>query len=226
MNKYIESLKSIDLFKNISSDEILDYFIPNAYIIKNYKKESIIFLKNEECKTCNVILEGNVVIQDVDVNGNVLTLNKFSRGDVFGENLLFSSSNTYPMNVFSYTDTVILHLNKELMLNLCSKNNIFLEKFLMSVSDKTIILKDKVKKLSIKSIRECIIDYLLYQYKLQNSMTIKLDRSKKELAEEFGIQRTSFSRELNKMKNDGLIDYDTRSIKIIDLDLLLSIYNN
>ncbi|MGL5315520.1 MAG: Crp/Fnr family transcriptional regulator [Peptostreptococcaceae bacterium] len=226
MNKYIESLQSIDLFKNISSDEISDYFIPNAYIIKNYKKESIIFLKNEECKTCNVILEGNVVIQDVDVNGNVLTLNKFSRGDIFGENLLFSSSNTYPMNVFSYTDTVILHLNKELVLTLCSKNNIFLEKFLMSVSDKTIILKDKVKKLSIKSIRECIIDYLLYQYKLQNSMTIKLDRSKKELAEEFGVQRTSFSRELNKMKNDGLIDYDTRSIKIINLDLLLSIYNN
>ncbi|MGL6105521.1 Crp/Fnr family transcriptional regulator [Romboutsia sp.] len=226
MNEYIKLLQSIDLFKNISYEEILDFFTPNLYIVKNYKKGSIIFLKNEECKTCNILLKGNVVIQDVDINGNVLTLNKFSSGDIFGDNLLFSSSNNYPMNIFSYTDTTVIHLKKELIFNLCKKDSVFLENFLMSVSDKTIILKDKVKKLSIKSIRECIVDYLLYQYKCQNNLTIKLDRSKKELAEEFGIQRTSFSRELNKMKKDGLIDFDNKCIEIIDLDLLLEIYNN
>lgn len=226
MEKYIKLLQSIDLFKNISTQEIIDIFTPELYTIKNYKKDAIIFFKNEECRSCNILLVGNVLIQDVDINGNVLNLNKFSSGEIFGENLLFSNSNTYPMNVYSHTDTVVLHLKKELIFNLCKRNDTFLEKFLVSVSNKTIILKDKVKKLSIKSIRECIIDYLLYQYKCQNNMVIKLDRSKKELAEEFGIQRTSFSRELNKMKNDGLIDYNSKSIKILDLDLLLEIYND
>lgn len=226
MEIYINLIQEISLFKDMPSEDILDIFTPDLFIIKKYNKNSIIFLKNEECKTCNILLEGNVLIQDVDVNGNVLTLNKFSSGDIFGENLLFSSSNTYPMNVFSYTYSIVLHLKKDLVFELCKRNDTFLENFLISVSNKTIILKDKVKKLSIKSIRECIIGYLLYQYKCQNNMIIKLDRSKKELAEEFGIQRTSFSRELNKMKNDGLIDYDSRSIKIIDLDLLLEVYNN
>lgn len=226
MSNYIQVLQSINLFSNITADKLSAYLAQDSYIIKKYKKDSIIFLKNEECKTCSILLEGNIVIQDVDINGNILTLNKFSVGDILGENLLFSNSNTYPMNVLSYTDTTVLHIKKELILKLCKENDTFLENFLISVSNKTIILKDKVKKLSIKSIRECIIDYLLYQYKYQNSLTIKLDRSKKELAEEFGVQRSSFSRELNKMKNDGLIDYNSKNIKIINLESLLEIYNN
>jgi CRP-like cAMP-binding protein len=129
------------------------------------------------------------------------------------------------MTLTSKTDTLIFHMKKDLVLNLCKHDNIFLNNFLMSVSNKTIILKDKVIKLSIKSIRECIVDFLLYQNKYQNNKTIKLDRTKKELAEEFGIQRTSFSRELNKMKKEGLIDYNAKSIKIINLDLLLKIHN-
>ncbi|MGL5717165.1 MAG: Crp/Fnr family transcriptional regulator [Paraclostridium sp.] len=80
-----------------------------------------------------------------------------------------------------------------------------------------------MKKLSIKTVRECIVDFLIYQYNIQQSNVIELDRSKKELAEEFGIQRTSFSRELNKMKKEGLIDYDYKSIKIINSDLLFDL---
>jgi len=44
--------------------------------------------------------------------------------------------------------------------------------------------------------------------------------TKKELAERLGIQRTSLSRELNKMKKDGLIDYDAHSITICDFDII------
>lgn len=221
MKKHLKSLYNLPLFKNISTEDIDLLFKPHLYTVKHYKKGSIIYFKNEECKTCNVILEGVILIQDIDINGNVLNINEFESGSVFGENLLFSNINNYPMNVFSKTDTIILHVKKELIFNLCKHNEEFLNSFLNSVSNKTIILKDKVHKLSIKSIRECIIDFLLYQYNIQNNLVIKLNRSKKELAEEFGIQRTSLSRELNKMKKDGLIDYDSKTIKILDLDLFL-----
>ncbi|NCB72673.1 MAG: helix-turn-helix domain-containing protein, partial [Clostridia bacterium] len=44
--------------------------------------------------------------------------------------------------------------------------------------------------------------------------------SKKELAENFGIQRTSLSRELNKMRKDNLIEFDSASITILDDSLI------
>jgi len=225
MKNYINLLQRTDLFKYISCEDLINLLNPNLYKLKSYKKNSIVYLKNEECKSCDVILKGNVLIQDIDTSGNVLTIREFSDGEILGENLLFSNNNIYPMTVFSKTDALILHMKKDLIFNLCKHNSHFLNNFLMSISNKTIILKDKVKKLSIKTIRECIVDFLIYQNKYQNSKIIKLDRTKKELAEEFGIQRTSFSRELNKMKKEGLIDYNSNSIIIVDLDLLLKINN-
>jgi Mn-dependent DtxR family transcriptional regulator len=72
----------------------------------------------------------------------------------------------------------------------------------------------------MKTIRQCIIEFLIYESYSQNSKTVKLELTKKELAEKFGIQRPSLSREFNKMRRDGLIEYDAHSITIIDMDSL------
>jgi Mn-dependent DtxR family transcriptional regulator len=55
---------------------------------------------------------------------------------------------------------------------------------------------------------------------LKKSKEIKLDITKKELAERLGIQRTSLSHELSKMKKDGLVDYDAHSITICDFNII------
>jgi DNA-binding transcriptional regulator LsrR (DeoR family) len=44
--------------------------------------------------------------------------------------------------------------------------------------------------------------------------------TKKQLAENFGVNRTSLSRELKKMKNEGLIDFDNKLIEIKDSSIL------
>lgn len=72
----------------------------------------------------------------------------------------------------------------------------------------------------MKNIRDKIIEFLTYEYYLQGNTVIKLRISKKELAEKFGIQRPSLFRELKKMKQDGLIDYDSSSIEILDITML------
>ena len=121
------------------------------------------------------------------------------------------------MTVLAKSDATILHIKKELVLRFCQINVIFLVNFLESISDKTLILTDKIKSLSMKTIRQCIIDFLVYESYSQNTSTVKLELTKKELAEKFGIQRPSLSRELNKMRKDGLIDYDAYSITIINI---------
>jgi len=58
----------------------------------------------------------------------------------------------------------------------------------------------------------------MYESYVQKSNIIKLEVTKKDLAEKFGVQRSSLSRELNKMRKDGLIEYDAYSITIVNLD--------
>ena len=224
---FIKLLANTDLFKCFSEDELTNIFNNgNYYNIKTYNKDSIIYFQNEICKSMDIILIGNIVIQKIDSEGNVLTINNFAGGDVIGENLLFSTNNKYQMTITAKSNAVILHIKKELILKLCQTNYSFLKIFLESLSNKALMLTDKITSLSMKTIRQSIIDFLLYEHHVQDSTKIKLNMTKKELAEKIGAQRTSLSRELNKMKNDGLIDFNSKFIYIKDINMLNELHKS
>jgi len=226
MNNYINLIKNLDLFKHFSLDELNELFKNNAYTTKKYMKNSIIYVQNEKCLSLDIILQGIISVQKIDSNGNVLNIYDFEIGDILGGNLIFSKRNEYPMTLISKNDSVILHIKKDLILELCKTNTNFLEEFFSLISDKTLMLTEKIKSLTMKTIRQCIIEFLLYETYSQKSTTIKLNVSKKDLAERIGVQRTSLSRELNKMRKDNLISYNANSITIKDLAFIEKLHVN
>lgn len=217
---FIHIIKHINLFNTISSEELAQLFHSKNYEIKEYKKNKVIYLQNQKCTTLDIILKGSIIVQKIDTNGNVLTISTFTTGDVLGGNLLFANTNIYPMTVASKSSCIILHINKDLILELCQRNTNFLIEFIKSISDKTIILTNKIKSISMKTIRQCILDFLTYEYYIQKTSKITLPVSKKELAERIGVQRPSLLRELNKMRRDGLIEYDAHSITIKNVEFI------
>lgn len=220
IENYIEAIVSIDLFNSFSKDDLIQQFSPYHYKIKKYDKGQMIHIQNELCESMDLILKGTLSVQKIDEEGKILKVAVFSGGDILGANLLFSNSNSYPMTIVAESETVILHINKELVLELCQKNTVFMTNLLTVISNKTVVLTDKIDTISLKTIRQKITDFLKYEYHIQKSTIIKLNISKKDLAERLGIQRTSLSRELNKMRKDGLIDYDFKTIRIKEKNLL------
>ncbi|AOY74921.1 Crp/Fnr family transcriptional regulator [Clostridium formicaceticum] len=220
IKKYLQLLTCIDLFKSFTKEALLKLFCEENHQIKKYEKNSMIYLQNEVCNTVDVILRGEIVIQKIDTNGNILTLTSFQTGDIIGGNLLFCHNNVYPMTITSKTDCILLHMEKDFILELCQKNKAFLIAFLHCICDKTFILTNKLKAITMKTIKQRIIEFLTYEYYYQQSTKILLNMSKKELAERLGVQRPSLSRELNKMREDGLITYDAKSITIKNLNIL------
>lgn len=220
IKSYSGLIRHIDLFSDFSSEDLFGLFHSQNYQIKEYKKNNIIYLQNQRCTTLDIILKGSIVVQKIDSNGNVLTISTFTSGDVIGGNLLFAHNNIYPMTIVSKSSSIILHIRRELILELCQENKTFLIEFLRAISDKTLILTDKIKSISMKTIRQCIIDFLTYEYYIQKNPKIDLQITKKDLAERIGVQRPSLLRELNKMRCDGLIEYDAHSITIKDIKLV------
>lgn len=221
MRKYIYLLKNINLFKGISAEEVYELLDDNNCRITGYKKNSVVYIQNEKCYNLDVIISGIISVQKIDSQGRIFTINDFTAGDVLGGNLLFSVRNTYPMTIVTKSECKILHIGKAAILKLCQSNAIFLENFLQAISDKTLLLADKIDSMSMKTVRQLIIQFLIYEYYLQKSLKITLGITKKELAERFGIQRPSLSRELNKMRKEGLIEFDAQTITIKSLDSLI-----
>lgn len=193
-------------------------FNNSKYTIKKYQKDQIIHLQNEVCNNIDIVLKGQVSVQNIVKSGNILTINIFSPRDILGANLIFSHRNCYPMTVVSMSDSMILHVNKELVLELCKNNQNFLVSLMTEISDRTLILTDKINTISLKTIRQNIVEFLKYEHYIQKNNVIKLNMSKKDFAERLGVQRSSLSRELNKMKKDGLIEFNSKTITIKNID--------
>lgn len=213
----IEVLKNTCFFKGISESEIEDILKSELYLTREYKKNDVIANQGEKCNSLSVILEGKAVIQTIYENGKVLTLSNFNVSDVFAEALLFSKDREYPATVMAVEDCKVLSFPKKSVLGIMQKNTKFAENMLELLSQKIVILNRKINLIELDSIRRKICKILLDNYKKYDSYIYKLG-SKKELAEELGIPRPSLSRELIKMKEMGLIDFNLKEIKIVDLE--------
>ncbi|WP_069649408.1 Crp/Fnr family transcriptional regulator [Caloranaerobacter ferrireducens] len=224
--KYIPVLRKTKFFRNFSDKDIITLFNENNYKIKDYPKRTIIYLQNQKCKSFDMILKGIVTIKTIDENGKVLTVSEFKTGDTIGGNLLFADCNNYPMMVEAKTETTLLHMDKELVLRFCHTDMNFSNELLRSISNKILIIGTKLKSVTMKTIRQQIIEFLVNQYYIQNTLEIKLNMSKKEWAEKLGVQRPSLSRELSKMKKEGLIDYNRKIIYIKNLDIIKNYLND
>ena len=215
MKKYLELMRQIDLIKSIKPEEIESYLSEGSCKITQYGKNNIVHFVGEVCSKLEIILSGKVVIERIDESGNLMTIAEFFGGDVLGGNLMFSKNPYYPMTVTAKEATLILEINKDRLFSLFSDNHEFLKSYLEYVSDHTVILGDRIKHYVNRTIRESIISYLDYECKKQNSNIIKLSMTKKALAERIGVQRTSLSRELAKMREDRLIKFDIDSIELL-----------
>lgn len=215
MKYYLGAMKQVNLIKSIKPEEIKLFLNEGSFKATEYGKNNIVHFVGEVCSKLEIILSGKVVIERIDESGNLMKIAEFFNGDVLGGNLMFSKNPHYPMTVTTKQPTVILEINKTRLFQLLSDNHDFLRSYLEYVSDHTVILGDRIKHYVNRTIRESIMSYLDYELKKQNGNIIKLSITKKALAEKIGVQRTSLSRELAKMRDDGLIKFDLDSIELL-----------
>lgn len=220
MFENFNAIKNCILFKNFETKEIRNKLTEVGFDIKYFDKNEIIAIEDDDCKSIGIVLKGNVEIQKIYASGKVMTIEKLHAGDIFGEVIIFSNHHKYPATILSSNKSQIMFISKESILNLCSSSNIFLNNFMELLSSKILKLNKKLKIMSYKTIKQKIVHYLLDEYKKQKKAKIRLNCTKKELAERLGIPRPSLSRELIQMKNDKIIDFDKEYITILNFEKL------
>jgi len=180
--------------------EILDTF---HILKKDFEKDQVIVLEGDECSFVGLILSGMVEVKKSSVSGKEYTITTLSQGDTFGEAVIFSSANTFPATIVSKTKTEVIFIPKHAIIEMCKKNEKFLHNFLNLLSDRILLLNTKLKENTLSTLRQKICNFLIEEYKKQKT---------------FNVQRSSLSRELIKMKEEGLIDFWGKEIWVKDLE--------
>ena len=68
--------------------------------------------------------------------------------------------------------------------------------------------------------REKIFAYLTDIYKRQHSKTIQLPHNREQMAEVLNVSRTALSRELGRLRDEGIIDITGRTVKLLNIEKL------
>jgi CRP-like cAMP-binding protein len=89
------------------------------------------------------------------------------------------------------------------------------------LSRRAMTLSRKLEYLSIKSMRGRIARFLVEQYRKSGQTTFMLPMNRNELADFLNVSRPSLSRELCRMRDDGLLDFHRSSLQLKDIDALI-----
>lgn len=211
------NLKKCSLFKHLNVHDIINTLSFIEYTINDYVADEYIAFEEDHLSNIGIILSGTICIQKIYPSGKTINLTTMNTGDIFGEVIVFSDTKNYPATIVSSSNSEIMFISKSNILKLCKSNIYFLENLMNLLSNKVLLLNKKLTLLSHNTIKEKISSFLVSEYQKQNTLTIKLYSSKKHISEQMGITRPSFSRELIKMKEEGLIDYDKKTITIKNL---------
>lgn len=215
MSDAIDAIRASNLLGSLTEEETRAYLRDGGFHLCLYGKGEIIHFAGDFCSKMEMTIYGKVVVESIDEEGNLLSIAEFSGNEILGGNLMFSKTPYYPMTITAKEETLVLEINKDRLFNLFSDNHEFLKNYLEYVADHTAILGYQIKHYSNKTIRKSLMNFLEHEKKEQNTNRIELRMSKKALAEKIGVQRTSLSRELSKMREEGLICYDSKSITIL-----------
>ncbi|MBN2899395.1 MAG: Crp/Fnr family transcriptional regulator [Clostridia bacterium] len=212
---YLDLILETPILSPFSPEEIKDFLETGKLKLVTYKKHAVIHFDGEVCNRVEVVIQGKVSVERIDMEGNLLTISEFQEGDILGGNVLFSSHPVYPMTVSAKEDAVVVEISKGVIFEWLTSNALFLRAYLEFVSDLTTILANKIRNTIQLPLRDKILNFLRGEVEVQGSFTIVLRQTKKALAEQLGVQRTSLSRELKKMSDEGLIRLDHKKITLL-----------
>ena len=180
-------------------------------LVKGYQiaKGNIIFHEGDACESIGIIISGKVDIVSYSFQGREMLINSLKAGELFGNNLIFSSSPVYKGDVIAKEKAVIAFINKEDLVTLLQNNKEFLELYLQAQSDKAKLLTARIQLLSFPNAEE-----RLFYYASKNHNVIEY-KNVTTLAATIGVQRETLSRLLTSLIERHLIKKEKGKITVL-----------
>ena len=218
MNEILSGVRS-PLFEGISPEGLEAVLGFIGYHVRYFRKGDIVAFEEENIRHVGIVLSGAVDMVKEDLWGNKTMLVRSKRDEMFGETFACGSDQLSVVTFLVSEDAKVLFLPFVRVMHSCTMACAFhhrlIENMVRVVADKNRDLMRKVEVVSKRTIRERLLAYLSIQAQLQNSRYFEIPMGRVELAEYLCVDRSALTRELVKMKEDGLIDYDRNWFRML-----------
>lgn len=211
MKNYFEILQKVSLFKGIEEQDLLSLLSCLSPRQKRYKKNAVVFRSGDTVSEIGIVLTGSILIAREDEDGRRNIVNKLVQGDLFAETFVCARIKEMPITAFAEVESEVQFIDYHRIVTGCSISCPFhyalIRNMLSVLAEKNIILNQKLEYLSKRTIREKLIAYLYDSAKYAGKRQFQIPFNRQELADYLYVDRSAMSKELGKMKKEGIIEF-------------------
>lgn len=219
MKKYVSTLKRTKLFEGLENEEIISMLSCLGAKLSTYKKGEYVLRQGEYLSNVFILVEGNLHIQNDDYWGNHSILRQISLGEMFGESYIAPESGALLNDVVAITDSTVIFFDLKKILTACSSackfHTMVVQNMFFAISEKNRKLVQKMGHISKRTTREKLISFLSEEAKKHNSSNFTIPFNRQQLADFLSVDRSAMSKELCKMRDEGLLEFDRNFFELL-----------
>lgn len=221
IQKSFYGMDRLDLFQKMSDSEIDEATLISHGIVRKFSKEEYIDFAGNFVRKLAIVLNGSVNIIAGDILGRNAIISSLNRGSVICGRLFGNYASSVDLSYLVASDSEILILPIENLQDMSADNGVLARVFYnicLMMADDSMRLVEKIDILNQKYLRDKIITYLRMQAIEQHRTKITIPYNRTQLAEYLNADRSSMTKELYALKEEGLIDF-YRNTFYINFDL-------
>lgn len=186
---------------------------------KECKKDSYILFPGESVEYMGIVMRGKVAVMKEDAQGNRNILSEFGPSEMFGGALAYLRSTKSPVSVVAIEDSEVLLIDNKRIVSTCSSACVFhtmlIKNMLEILAGEVLMLNQKLDVISKRTTREKLLTFLQSQKNLSNSNPFTIAYNREQLADFLFVDRSAMSRELSKMRDEGIIKFKKNKFELL-----------
>lgn len=209
---------NLPLFSGFDKEEIDNLSINICIRKEKFNKNDIIFHSGDKIKEIGMVLIGSVIIENIDILGNISILSKIEAGQIFAETYALCNE-PIMVDVICQEKSEILFINlQELLKNTSANYALYtklLKNLLMMTAEKNLVLSNRIFCTASKSARFRILTYLSSEAIKNGSMEFSIPFNRQQMADYLNLDRSALSKELCRMRDEGILGFNKNNFKLI-----------
>ncbi|WP_139957531.1 Crp/Fnr family transcriptional regulator [Flavicella sediminum] len=209
------------LIKKNSKDPKIEDFLKNKHTIKCKKSQQFI-MEGTPAHGLFFAYKGKVKVAKTGINDREQIVRFAKDGEIIGHRGGFGSSKYYSISAQALEDTTLCYFSKDDLKNILLTIPSLTFDFMLFYADELSESETRVRKLAQMSVRERVIDTLLYMDKKFGSTDQLLNvlLSRKDYADYSGTTEEQVIRILSTLKKEGLVNAKGRKLGILNHEAL------
>ena len=207
----------IDLFENVQNSEVLELLKCIGIKTKVFRKNAFILKAGSKIDYLAVILGGNAIMSKTDSFGKQTIIEELKMNDIFGHNIVCCGLDKSPVDVVAQNECEVLFLPFEKVVTPCEKlcpyHLQLIKNVMKMISKRNSLLNDKIDIIGQKTTRDKIMALLETYHNGQKVFSIPYSRE--EMAKFLCVDRSAMSRELCRMRDEGILKFSKNHFEIL-----------